>query len=147
MVKVKDILEIKGKAIVTIREDQSLYQALETFAAKKVGSLIVLDASDKIVGIVSPRDVLTDIIKHCDQIHKTTVSEVMTKELIVGTPEDDLDYVQAIMTENRIRHLPIVEQNNLVGIVSIGDVVKAQLKEIAVENHYLRDYMISKYPA
>ena len=71
----------------------------------------------------------------------------MTKDIIVASPDDDLDYVEAIMTENRIRHVPIIENKALAGIVSIGDLVKAQLKQTSVENRYLRDFIEGKYPA
>ena len=147
MMKVKDILDIKGKFIVTIRKEQTIFDALGTFAKNRVGSLIVLDDDSNTVGIIAPRDVLTNVLNRIDKIHDIKVSEVMTKDVIVGTPEDDLVYVQTIMTENRIRHLPIIENNQLVGIISIGDVVKAQLKVFDAENRYLRDYMVSKYPA
>ena len=75
------------------------------------------------------------------------MKEIMTRDIIIGDPEDELDNIQIIMTENRIRHLPIIEKDFLAGIVSIGDVVKAQLKDIHVENRYLREYIIGKYPA
>lgn len=147
MMKVKDILEVKGKVLVTINQNETIFDALETFAKNRVGSLIVLDDNNNTVGIIAPRDVLTNILNQCEQIKQTKVSEVMTKDIIVGTPEDNLEYVQMILTENRIRHLPIIDQNQLVGIISIGDVVKAQLHVFDAENRYLRDYMVSKYPA
>jgi len=144
--KVRDILETKGSDVVTIKHDDSLFRALEIFATNKVGSLLVLDAERKIVGIVAPRDLLMEVLKRCTQLEQVKVEEVMTRELIIGTLDDNLEYVQTIMTENRIRHLPILDGARLAGIVSIGDVVKAHLKEIHAENRYLRDYMESKYP-
>jgi CBS domain-containing protein len=75
------------------------------------------------------------------------VKEIMTKKIIIGDPEDDLDKVEVIMTENRIRHLPIIKDNKLAGIISMGDVVKAQLKNIHVENRFLKEYIVGKYPA
>ena len=144
--KVRDILETKGFDVVTIRNDESLFRALVVLATNKVGSLLVLDSEKNIVGIVAPRDLLMEVQKGGEELAKTPVEKVMTRDLIIGTPDDDLEYVQAIMTENRIRHLPILDGERLTGIVSIGDVVKAHLKEIHAENRYLRDYMISKYP-
>lgn len=144
--KVRDILEVKGSEVVTIRRDESLFRALEVFATNKVGSLLVLDSERNIVGILAPRDLLMEVQKGCEELTKIKVEEVMTQELIIGTPDDNLEYVQAIMTENRIRHLPILDGERLAGIVSIGDVVKAHLKEVHAENRYLRDYMVSKYP-
>jgi len=145
--KVKDILAVKGKNVVTINEDATVYEALATFAENKVGSLLVLDSTGSIVGILAARDVLMATLNACDKIGETKVKTIMTRDIIIGGPDDDLNYVMKIMTENRIRHLPIIENKQLGGIVSIGDVVKAQLKEVDAENRYLRDYIVSKYPA
>ncbi|MBN1347984.1 CBS domain-containing protein [candidate division KSB1 bacterium] len=145
--KVKDILAIKGSDVVTINEDATIYEALSTFDSNRVGSLLVLDDKAGIVGIVAPSDVLRATLRACEKIKSIKVKTIMTRELIIGDPNDDLTYVRAIMTENRIRHLPIIENKKLVGIVSIGDIVKTELKAKDVENRYLRDYIISKYPA
>ena len=145
--KVKDILAMKGTEVITIGEDKSVYEAMETFAKHKVGSLLVIDNKGGIIGIIAARDVLMDVLEKCDKIKETKVQKIMTRKLIIGNPEDDIDYVQAVMTENRIRHLPIIENQKLAGLVSIGDVVKAQLKKYDVENKYLKDFIVGKYPA
>lgn len=145
--KVKDILAVKGTEVITTEQHNTVFQAMATFAAHKVGSLLVLDKQGGIVGILAARDVLMEVLRACDNIKETKINSIMTKKIIIGNPEDDLDYIQAIMTENRIRHLPIIENKKLAGIVSIGDVVKAQLKQYHVENRYLKDYIVSKYPA
>ncbi len=145
--KVKDILATKGTQVVTIQENETIFQALQTFAKNKVGSLLVLNQKNDIVGIISPRDVLMELLKDCEQIRQIQIKDVMTTNLIIGTPDDDLEYVMTILTENRIRHLPILQNKRLAGIISIGDVVKTQIKEIHAENHYLRDFIEGKYPA
>ncbi len=145
--KVKDILAAKGTQVVTIQEEETIFEALQIFAKNKVGSLLVLNESGAIVGIISPRDVLMELLKDCEKIRRIKVKGVMTTNLIIGTPDDDLEYVMAIMTENRIRHLPVLENKRLAGIISIGDVVKKQIKEIHAENRYLRDFIEGKYPA
>jgi CBS domain-containing protein len=145
--KVKDVLAEKGTHVVTINQEATVYEALQTFAANRVGSLLVLDDKGGIVGIIGARDVLMAVVNTCEEIRNTKVKEIMTKNIIIGDPDDDLDNVEVIMTENRIRHLPIIKQDLLAGIISIGDVVKAQLKNVHVENRYLKDYIISKYPA
>lgn len=145
--KVKDVLAEKGTHVVTVNQEVTVYEALQTFAANRVGSLLVLDDKDGIVGIIGARDALMAVVRACDEIRNTKVKEIMTKNIIIGDVEDDLDKVQVIMTENRIRHLPIIKENKLSGIVSIGDVVKARLKNIHVENRYLKDYIVGKYPA
>ena len=145
--KVKEVLAEKGTHVVTINQEATVFEALQTFAANRVGSLLVLDEEGGIVGIIGARDALMAVVTTCEKIRSTRVTEIMTRDIIIGDPEDELDNVQIIMTENRIRHLPIVKKDFLAGIISIGDVVKAQLKDIHVENRYLREYIIGKYPA
>jgi len=145
--KVKDILTEKGTHVVTVSQEATVYEALQTFAANRVGSLLVLDDKSGIVGIIGARDVLMAVVRACDEIRQIKVKEIMTSKIIIGDPDDDLDNVEVVMTENRIRHLPIIKQDKLAGIVSMGDVVKAQLKNVHVENRYLKEYIVGKYPA
>ena len=144
--KVKDVLTENGSHVVTVNENATVFEAMSIFAANRVGSLLVLGNDEKIVGIIAARDVLMQVLRACDEIKSDKVKEIMTRDIIVAEPDDDLETIQALMTNNRIRHVPIIEQNNLAGIISIGDVVKAQLKEIHVENKYLREYIEGKYP-
>ncbi len=145
--KVQDILKEKGTRVVSTQDETLLIDAMALFFANKVGSLLVVDKYDKILGIVAPNDVLKGIHNNLDGITTMKVKEVMVSDLIVATLEDDIDYIQNIMTENRVRHIPILEKGDLVGLVSIGDVVKAQMTEKNVENRYLKDYIEGKYPA
>ena len=145
--KAKEILENKGSRVITCHEDNSLMDALAIFSANKIGSLLVVDSHDKIQGIVAPRDILLVVLNDMDKIKDLKVSDIMTKDLIVATMDDRIDYLQAVMTENRIRHIPILDGSELKGLVSIGDVVKAQIDEKEVENRYLKDYIEGKYPA
>ena len=145
--KVKDVLAEKGTHVVTINQEATVYEALQTFAANRVGSLLVLDDKDGIVGIIGARDALMAVVRAYDEIKKIKVKGIMTKNIIIGALEDELDNVEVVMTENRVRHLPIIEEQKLAGIVSLGDVVKAQLKNIHVENRYLKEYIVGKYPA
>lgn len=145
--KVKDILAEKGTRVITCHVDDTVMAALAIFSANKVGSLLVVDKKDDIQGILSPRDALEAILHDYDNAREIKIGEIMTKNLIVGTEDDEVAYVQAIMTENRIRHVPIVEGRELKGLVSIGDVVKALMTEKEVEIHYLKDYIEGKYPA
>lgn len=144
--KVKDILAAKGSRVVTVEKSTPVLDAMAIFSANRVGSLLVVDRNNSILGIIAARDVLMAVIHHLDQIKTVTVDQVMTTNIIVGTEEDTIDYIQAIMTENRIRHVPIVEAGKLKGLVSIGDVVKALMTEKDVENKYLKDYIADKYP-
>lgn len=144
--KVKDILAKKGSQVVTVREESTVFEAMSVFSANRVGSLLVVDKNDAILGIIAARDVLMAVLNDLQGITKLPVSKIMTKELIVATEDDNIDYIQAIMTENRIRHIPVLDGRELKGIVSIGDVVKLLLKAKDVENRYLKDYIADKYP-
>lgn len=145
--KAKEILEAKGTRVITTHEDSLIVDVMAIFFANKVGSLLVVDKYDNIQGIVAPADVLKAVHQKLDQVPSMTVKDVMVTDLIVATPDDDIDYIQNIMTENRVRHIPVLEAGKLVGLVSIGDLVKAQMTEKNVENRYLKDYIEGKYPA
>ncbi len=144
--KVKDILAAKGNRVVTIEKDTSVIDSMSIFSANRIGSLLIVDKNNTILGIIGARDVLMAVVNHLDKIKTMKVDEIMTTNLIVGTEDDHVDYILAVMTENRIRHVPIMNGKELKGMVSIGDVVKALLKEKDVENRYLKDYIADKYP-
>ena len=144
--KVKEILASKGKRVVTIAQESPVLDAMSIFSANRIGSLLVVDNDSKILGIIGARDVLMAVVNNLDEIKTLTVDKIMTTNLIVGSPDDTIDYLLTIMTENRIRHVPIFENKELKGMVSIGDVVKSQLKETHAENKYLKDYIADKYP-
>ena len=144
--KAKDILAAKGTNVVKVTANTLVLDAMAIFSANRVGSLLVVDKMDNILGIIAARDVLMAVLNHLDTIKEVKVEKIMTTNLIVATENDEVDYIQAVMTENRIRHVPIIEEGKLKGIISIGDVVKAQLKEVHVENRYLKDYIADKYP-
>jgi CBS domain-containing protein len=122
---VKRILAVKGTNVVTIRPEQLVREATVLLGKHNIGALVVVDEADKPVGIISERDIIRQAARN-EQVFTQVVGEIMTRDLITGLPQDDLHSVANTMTEKRIRHLPIVEKGKLVGIVSIGDVVKAQ---------------------
>ncbi|WP_163338994.1 CBS domain-containing protein [Desulfopila sp. IMCC35008] len=144
--KVKDILASKGSRVVTIEQSANVFDAMKIFSANRIGSQLVVDKDDTILGIIAARDVLNAVINNYDNIKEMTVEEIMTTDLIVCSEDDDIAYVQAIMTENRVRHIPVLAGKEVKGLVSIGDVVKSQFKEVHVENKYLKDYIADKYP-
>jgi CBS domain-containing protein len=143
--KVKEILKTKGPEVLTIGQDKTVFDAIETLVKNKIGSLIVLNAEGKIVGIITERDILNETHSRKCELTGIVVKQVMTSDLIIGEAEDDVECVESTMTKNRIRHLPILSKKRLVGIISIGDVVKAQVEESQVENRYLKDYIEGKY--
>jgi CBS domain-containing protein len=144
--KVKDILTAKGSRVVTVEETTTVFDAMSIFSSNRVGSLLVVDQDDRILGIIAARDVLMAVVNHYDDIKTIKVEKIMTTDMIIGSEDDEIDYIQAIMTENRIRHIPIIADRELKGLISIGDVVKSQMKEKALENHYLKHYIADKYP-
>ncbi|MBM9535545.1 CBS domain-containing protein [Desulfobulbus alkaliphilus] len=146
--KVKDVLKVKGSKVYTINENATLMAATAKFFNYKIGSLLVVNDAEVIVGIIAPNDILKAVHEGCtENCALQRVNEVMTKNIICASEEDSIDYIQAIMTENRIRHIPIMEQSELKGLVSIGDIVSAQIKERDVQNRFLTDYIEGKYPA
>lgn len=142
--KVKDILKEKGPEVFTIGEDKPLDEAIKIMVVNKIGSLLALNSDAKIAGIVTERDVLRVTHSHPDNFRTLPVKDIMSKNLIIVEPDDEIEYVEGIMTANRIRHLPVVKEHILIGIISIGDLVKNQLSQIRHENKYLRDYIEGK---
>ena len=123
--QVDNILATKGSNVVTVKPTQLIREVLALLAEYNVGALVVTDESDRCVGIISERDVVRRAAVDED-VFTLPVSEVMSTEVIVGQPHHDLLPVAHTMIEKRIRHLPIVESERVVGIISIGDVLKAQ---------------------
>ncbi|HEV8672555.1 MAG TPA: CBS domain-containing protein [Methylomirabilota bacterium] len=122
---IANVLAQKGVKVVTIGPQHSVRQALALLAEHNIGALVAVDDAQRPVGILSERDIVRAAARN-EQVFGRTVAELMTRNVIVGVPEDDLKSVGHTMTEKRIRHLPVVEKGRLVGIVSIGDIVKAQ---------------------
>ncbi len=141
--QVKDILKSKGPEVVTIGDEKNMSEAVGILVKHSIGALLVLNEKGKIVGIISERDILRE--NHKDYGSNPKVKDVMTKNVIIGDPEDELDYIEHVMIQNRIRHLPIISNKRLVGIISSGDVIKAQLNGVRVTNRYLQDYIENKY--
>jgi CBS domain-containing protein len=139
--KVRDILRNKGSAIVTIRPEATIHDAMNSLVNHRIGSLLVCDENGKTMGIITERDILRECAVHSERVKETTVRQVMSTNLIIGVPDDEIGYVMGIMTNNRIRHLPILSGETIEGMISIGDVVKAQLEETEFENRYLKDYI------
>src|SRR5262245_42214090 len=122
---VASLLAKKGPKVVTVQPEQTIRQALALLADHNIGALVVVDREGRPVGILSERDIVRTAVRD-EAVFTKTVSVLMTKDVIVGLPSDDLESVGRTMTDRRIRHLPVVDQRRLVGIISIGDVVKAQ---------------------
>jgi len=144
---VKDILKCKQKELVTALPTTTIRQAMELLIENKISSLPVVDENQKLVGIISDKDIFKKIYKTEGDYRIFTVGQLMTTNLIVGLAEDELPYIAGLMTNNRIRHIPIVEQDRIIGIISVGDIVKTQMEHIKIENRYLKQYLNGSYPS
>jgi CBS domain-containing protein len=141
MVTIRDILRGKGTEVATISPEATIHDAMTALVNRRIGSLVVTDDQGKLAGIITERDILRECTTRSEQVKVTKVQEVMTTDLIIGVPDDEVGYVMGIMTQNRIRHLPVMVGERIEGLISIGDVVKAQLEETEFENRYLKDYI------
>jgi CBS domain-containing protein len=130
--QISTILATKGSTVVTITPDQTIRDAVKLLVEKRIGAVVVVDAAGRPIGIVSERDIVNAVARNEAQFGES-VQTIMTADVIIARPGDDLKAVSQTMTVNRFRHLPVMEQGELVGIISIGDVVKAQLAEYAGE--------------
>jgi CBS domain-containing protein len=124
-----NILATKGSKVITIHPEQSLKEAIALLTQHTIGALVVVDNAGKPVGILSERDIIHTADRSREAMLKQAIKDVMTKNVVMATPHDDLQAVLKTMTEKRFRHMPVMDEGKLAGIVSIGDVVKAQLDE------------------
>ncbi|MBI2153096.1 MAG: CBS domain-containing protein [Candidatus Rokubacteria bacterium] len=122
---IASLLAATSRPPIAIRPEQSIREAVALLSRHNIGALVVVNAADAPVGIISERDIVREAARN-EQVFTRPVSEIMTRDVITGLPEDDLLSVANLMTEKRIRHVPVVDKGKLIGIVSIGDVVKAQ---------------------
>ena len=142
--KIHELLEKKGFEVVTVPPSLPLQDAMHLLVKHNIGSVVV--AEDRVVlGILTERDILRLAAKDPAAMATMKTEDHMTKDVVVGLPGDSLDYVMEIMTKNRIRHLPIVDEGWMQGILSIGDVVNALRSRVEVENRYMRDYIQGKF--
>jgi CBS domain-containing protein len=137
----RTLLEKKPRDIVTATAETSIDRAMELLIANNIGCLPVLDDDGKLTGIVSDKDIFRKIHETKGAYHGLTVGDVMTTELIIGLPDDDLEYIAGIMDKNWIRHVPIVDAEQVVGLISLRDIIKFQVKNTEIENRYLNMYM------
>ena len=137
------ILDQKGREVFKIAESASVDEAANMLTDLGVGALMVVDPDDRIVGVLSERDLVAGMARKGADLQAVQVSERMTTDVIDCAPSDSVVKVMAMMTEHRVRHLPVYEDNRLEGIVSIGDIVKYRIGEIEAEAKALRDYIAS----
>ena len=135
-----EILEEKGGEVLKVDAESSVFEAVQLMVEKNVGSLLVTESGD-ITGIVTERDYLRRVTLEGRTDRETPVREIMSSPLIVASPETTVDECMALMTDRRIRHVPVVEEGSVVGVVSIGDLVKFKSKLQTFEIQYLTNYI------
>jgi CBS domain-containing protein len=140
------ILQRKGSAIWSIDPDATVYDAIAVMANKRVGALLVM-SGDRLEGIISERDYARKVILEGRSSKDTKVREIMTSSVLTVSTDHTVDMCMQIMTENRIRHLPVVERDVVVGVVSIGDMVRATIASQAETIDHLHTYIASGYPS
>ena len=139
--KVKDLLRTKGRPVITIKPNETVATAIQKLVENNIGALPVCDSKGVLLGIVSERDLLRECSQRSKAIGNTKVKDVMTRDVAIGVPEDDLGYVSDIMTQKGIRHLPIMIGAELAGIISMRDMVDVQLEESKATIRLLNDYI------
>lgn len=138
---VKTVLSAKGNNVVTIEPTATLEQAIAALAQHRIGALVVTGAEHCVIGILSERDVVRALWTRGAAALKEPLAQTMTREVVTCNEADAINDIMERMSHGRFRHIPVVEQDRLVGIVSIGDVVKHRLGELARESEALRDYI------
>jgi CBS domain-containing protein len=145
--QVKDILRTKDRDVLTATTATPVPEAMKLLISHKISCLPVVSDNNELEGIISDKDIFRKVHEDPEGFRNSTVGELMSRDLIVGLMDDEVSYIANIMTNNRIRHVPILEDSKLKGLVSIGDIVKTQMEKIAVENRYLKQYIAGDYPA
>ena len=138
---VETILRTKGRAVATIRPDETIGAAVDALISRNIGALVVTEDGERVGGIISERDIVHALTNHGANLLSLKIAEVMTRRVITCEPSDTIEKLMAEMTNRRIRHFPVVQDGRLCGIVSIGDVVKNRLDEVEFEARSMRSFI------
>ena len=140
---VEDILKVKGADVITTAPGETVGATVRLLNVRRIGAALVRDGAGNLAGLVSERDIIRAIAVNGERALEMLVRDVMTSEVVTCRPTDTISEVMKVMTVRRFRHLPVVEDGELKGIISIGDVVKHRLEESEMETRVLRDYVIA----
>jgi CBS domain-containing protein len=141
--KVAEILKQKGQDVISVRPTESIDTLSHRLRLARIGAMVVTGEGDALIGIISERDIVHGIAEHGPKCLELTVADLMTQRVVTCAPDDSVTRISRLMTENRIRHLPVVDGSRLAGVVSVGDVVKNRLEEMSLEANVLRDIAIA----
>jgi CBS domain-containing protein len=137
---IANILKVKGRTVATARTTDTVQEIANRLAQRKIGAIVIVGDGGAVSGIISERDLIRVIAQHGAKALEMSVAGVMTKEVVCCTEQTSVDEIMELMTRGRFRHLPVVEDGSLVGIVSIGDVVKHHIAEVELEVSAMRGY-------
>lgn len=137
---ISNILKVKGRGVSTARPDDTIQEVANRLAQRKIGAIVIVGDAGVVAGIISERDLIRVIAQHGAKALQLPVSEVMTRNVVSCTEATTVDETMELMTQRRFRHVPVIEDGALVGIVSIGDVVKHHVAEVELEASAMRGY-------
>jgi len=140
---VSDILAQKGGLVFTVSPGTTLSQISRQLSTRRIGAVLVVDRLDQVVGIVSERDIVHALAIHGTAAHELAAAQIMTRDVTTCDPDDEIERVMEMMTRGRFRHLPVVRSGELLGLVSIGDVVKLRIEEASHETEALKAYIVA----
>jgi CBS domain-containing protein len=135
------ILDAKGRDVVTIRKQATIGEAVAELTSHKIGALVVVEGNDRILGIISERDIVRTLARKGADVLSDSVESIMTRDVMTCSDRETINEVMTRMTRGRFRHLPVAKQGRLAGIISIGDVVKARIEEVEREAEEMRAYI------
>ncbi len=143
VMRISDVIKRKGGTVITVRTDASVTELLSLLSEHKIGAVVVSDDGESVHGIVSERDIVRHLHTDGASLLDAPVGQIMTSEVHTATPDESLEHLESMMTERRFRHVPVVVDDKLVAIMSIGDVVKNRIDDLQAERDQLRTYIQS----
>ena len=138
---IAQILAGKGSDVVSTRPEATIAEVAGLLKEKRIGAVVVTEADGRLCGIISERDLARGLANYGSKLLDMKVGTLMTSDVVTCSPDDGIETLMQTMTDGRFRHLPVVKDGELTGIISIGDVVKHRLKELEAETHMLQDYI------
>ena len=138
---VAHILQSKGTDVISVSPKVAVLEVADVLAQNKIGAVLVLEDNGKLAGIISERDIVRALAQKGSELAGSRVSDFMTRELITCTPESTVDQIMSLMTQGRVRHLPVLDGKKLAGMISIGDVVKRRIAEVEFEAEEMKRYI------
>ena len=137
---IAQLLQAKGRAVTTARPDAKLLDIVTSLASKRIGAIVIVGEKGELAGIISERDVIHALAKSSETVLEDSVSKHMTREVVTCQESTTIDEMMELMTQGRFRHVPVIEDGALIGIISIGDVVKNHIAEVEMEVTAMRGY-------